>query len=230
MLIRQLHPWNIDINQAKTIQLELQQKIVLCPLKKSTKLIAGADVSYSLKDQLFFAAIVILRYPDLIEIESAVARGKVTFPYVPGFLTFREAPVLLKAFEKIKHRPDVVMFDGQGIAHPRSVGVATHLGIILNIPTIGCAKSRLIGNHNLVPEDRGATVPLKINNKIIGAVVRTRSKVKPIYISPGYKITLNESVDIVLKTSPKYRIPEPTRKAHLLVNQLRKISYKKLVA
>lgn len=223
MLIHQLHSWDVDIEQARSIQLELQKRIVLCPLKRSVKLIAGADVSYSLKERQFFAGVVILQYPDLTEVESSVARGNISFPYVPGFLTFREAPVLLKAFEKITAKPDVIMFDGQGIAHPRKLGIATHLGIILNIAAVGCAKSKLVGNYDFsLPENRGAVRYLSFNGEKVGAVVRTKTSIKPLFISPGYKITIDESIELVLKTTSKYRLPEPTRQAHILVNRIRK--------
>jgi len=201
----------------------LQQRINLCPLNKSIKKIAGADVSYSIKNETFFAAVVVLSYPDLQEVESATAVDSVTFPYIPGYLTFREAPILLEAFKKIINIPDAVMFDGQGIAHPRSLGIATHLGLILNIPAIGCAKSRLVGTHEIVPQNHGEYKPLLHNGRMIGAVVRTRTGVKPVYVSPGHKITMHESIKMVLNTTIKFRLPEPTRRAHILVNHVRKV-------
>lgn len=227
MKINNIHPWDVDLDQARKIQFELQEKIILCPLKKSVKLIAGADVSYSKADDRYFAGVIVLKYPELTEVETASASGRVNFPYIPGFLSFREAPILLKAFEKLKTQPDVVMFDGQGIAHPRKLGIATHLGLFLDMPTIGCAKSRLIGNHEPIPENRGATVPLFLNEEIVGKLVRTRQHIKSVYVSPGFKITLDEAVDIVLNTSFKFRVPEPTRRAHIFVNQIRQ---KKIIA
>jgi deoxyribonuclease V len=220
--INPIHPWDVDIQQAKIIQQQLQKRIDLHPLEKPIELIAGADVSYSTKNKTVFAGIVIFRYPDLIKVETAYTVSESNFPYIPGYLTFREAPALLETFQKLLTKPDVIIFDGQGIAHPRRLGIATHLGIILNMPTIGCAKSRLIGIHDEAPSERGAFAELYYNNEKIGVALRTRANTKPVYVSPGHKITLSESIDIVLAACTKFRIPEPTRAAHHLVNEIRK--------
>lgn len=226
MKISQLHRWSVSIEKAKQIQLELIEKIRLEKLSAEIRFIAGADVSYASDDNISFAAITILKYPEMEIIEQTHAIGRVTFPYVPGYLTFREAPVLLKAFEKTSVVPDLVLFDGQGIAHPRRMGIATHLGIILAVPTIGCAKSILCGEFAEPLPAKGNWAELSYKDQQIGAVVRTRDRVKPVFVSPGFKITFDEAVQWTLATVSGYRIPEPIRQSHLAVNQLR-IQYKR---
>ncbi len=221
MKIRHIHNWDVTIEEAKSIQLQLQDKIVLHELHEPVELIAGADVSYSRKLKKCFASVLILKYPELEIIERAEAIADVHFPYVPGYLTFREAPVLLSAFEEITLVPDLVLFDGQGIAHPRHLGIAAHLGLFLGIPTIGCAKSRLIGEYDEVGFERGDYSALFRRNEVIGAVVRTRKNVKPIFVSPGFKITVDESLECALKTCLGYRIPEPVRQSHMTVTKMR---------
>lgn len=221
MIIRHLHAWDLDFKQAKAVQSELQKQINICPLNKEIRYIAGADVSYSIMHQKYYAALIIFKFPELTITETHTAAGDVHFPYVPGYLTFREAPILLDAFRKIKTEPDVVIFDGQGIAHPRKMGLAAHVGIILDIPSIGCAKNKLIGSYDMPGNIKGFHSPLVYRNEQIGAVVRTRTKVKPVFVSPGHKITLEESISLVLASATQYRIPEPTRQAHLLVNRIR---------
>ena len=151
--------------------------------------------------------------------------GKAKFPYIPGLLSFREAPILLRAFRKLKNNPDVILFDGQGIAHPRSFGLASHMGLILDKPSIGCAKSRLVGEYGSVENTAGAYSKLIYGNKIVGVVLRTKNNTKPIFVSPGHKTNLTFAIRIALKTCCGYRIPEPTRQAHLLVNKLRRTSH-----
>ena len=147
--------------------------------------------------------------------------GKARFPYIPGLLSFREAPILLRAFRKLKNNPDIVLFDGQGIAHPRRFGLASHMGLVLDKPSIGCAKSRLVGEYSSVENTAGAYSKLIYGNKVVGVVLRTKKNTKPIFVSPGHKINLSLAIRITLKTCCGYRIPEPTRQAHLLVNKLR---------
>jgi deoxyribonuclease V len=213
-----------DVAEATKIQNELREKIVLTPLKKRPKTIAGADISYNRFSDDFFAVVVILSLPDLEEVERVFAKGVATFPYVPGYLSFREIPTLLNAFEKLKSKPDVLMADGQGIAHPRRMGIAAHLGLVLDMPTFGCAKHRLFGVGPAPLEARGNTSFLHDprTDEVVGALVRTKDKVAPVIISPGHKITLEEAVELTLQTSKGYRIPEPTRRAHNLVNGFRK--------
>ncbi len=221
MKINHIHSWNIDIVEARAIQLELKEKIRLQKLSGPIRLVAGADVSYSKKVELCFAAVTIFKHPEMEIFEQTDSLGPISFPYVPGYLTFREAPILLNAFEKIEHVPDLILFDGQGIAHPRQMGLAAHLGLILNLPSIGCAKSILIGQFQEPLYEKGNWTDLIYQNNKIGAVVRTREGVKPVFVSPGYKITIEEAVYWVLNTCAGYRIPEPIRRSHLAVNQLR---------
>ena len=185
------------------------------------KTVAAADVAYGRGDDITYAAFLLYTYPDLTLLESASAKGRTSFPYIPGLLTFREAPVLLKAYSKLKARPDLILIDGQGIAHPRFMGIAAHIGLILNLPTIGCAKSRLIGRHEELAPDRGKAVPLFVGERTAGMVLRTREGVNPVYVSPGHKMDMESSVKIVLSLCRGYRIPEPLRQAHIFVSKLR---------
>jgi deoxyribonuclease V len=223
MKIKYLHHWNITYKEAVDIQQELKEKLILddkqFPGRIST--IAGADISYSKQDDMFFAAVILLAYPTMDVIEEVSLTEKAPFPYIPGLLSFREGPALLKAFEKLKSVPDCVIFDGQGIAHPRGIGLASHMGLFLDIPTIGCAKKRLAGVHNEVGVEVGDYADLMLDGRIMGAVVRTKKKVKPLYVSPGHKIGLRRAVDVVLSCCRGYRITEPVRRAHLAVNRIR---------
>lgn len=221
MEIYQRHPWDVDLATARQLQTELHQKIEICPLKTPPVIVAGADVSYSRFDENGFAGVVLLRLPELEPVESATVTAKIPFPYIPGYLTFREGPLLLAAFQKLRHTPDVVIFDGQGIAHQRKMGVASHLGLFLNIPTIGCAKSRLVGSYTDPGIERGSWQPLIYKDETVGSVLRTRTNVRPVFVSPGHRIDFADARQVVLQCS-KYRLTEPVRQAHLLVNQLRK--------
>ena len=221
MEIRQLHNWNVTVEQAKTIQNKLAAKIVLKNLNSQINLIAGADVSYSKKSGSCFAAVTVYNFSGMELIEQAVTMEPVNFPYVPTYLTFREAPALLIAFKKLNRIPDLILFDGQGVAHPRRMGLATHLGIILDLPSIGCAKSVLVGEYEDPGSKRGESTTLFYKNQQIGTVLRTRDRVKPVFVSPGFKITLEEAAYWVLMSCAGYRIPEPIRQSHLKVNRLR---------
>lgn len=221
MEIKHHHNWNVSIDEARKIQLDLKEKIKLSQLTERVTLVAGADVSYSKKTGMCFAAVSVFNFPEMKLVEQCHAIGPVTFSYIPGYLTFREAPILLEAFEKIINIPDVILFDGQGIAHPRMMGLAAHLGLILDLPSIGCAKSRLVGEFKEPTTQAGSQTELIYKNQRIGAVVRTRKNVKPVFVSPGFKITIEQAVDWVLKTCTGYRIPEPIRISHLKVNQIR---------
>ncbi|PLX88488.1 MAG: deoxyribonuclease V [Desulfuromonas sp.] len=217
-----LHNWKVTPAEAVELQKQLADQVILqdC-LTGQPALVAGADVSYRWHGEQFYAAVVVLSLPDLQPVAEATARGRVTFPYVPGLLSFRELPVLLKAFEELSVSPDLVLVDGQGIAHPRRLGLASHLGLWLGLPTIGCAKSRLCGEHASVGQRRGQQVPLYDKQEQVGVVLTTRDRVKPLYISPGHKIGLRRAVEQVLMCGGGYRLPEPTRQAHLLSNRLR---------
>ncbi len=226
MKVRHLHPWDVTPREAVKIQGALRPKLHLGERGFSGRLryVGGADISYTRGDDRFFAAVVILEWPSLRTIEEATHAEKVTFPYVPGLLSFREGPPLIRAFEKLKRVPDVVLFDGQGIAHPRGLGLASHMGIILNVASVGCAKTKLVGEHSEVGEDVGDYVDLFFNGRSVGAVVRTKKRVKPIYVSQGHRVGLEQSIRIALSCCRGYRIPEPVRQAHLLVNRMRRLS------
>ena len=221
--IKYLHPWNVTCKEAIGIQQELRQRLILHDkdFPGRIKTIAGADISYSKHSDLFYAAVIMMEFPSLDIIEERTAVERAPFPYIPGFLSFREGPAFLKIFENVHHVPDVVIFDGQGIAHPRGVGLASHMGLFLNIPTIGCAKTRLAGRYGEVGNDVGDYADLILHDRIVGAVLRTKKKVKPIFISPGHMIGIRKSADIVLHCCRGYKLPEPVRRAHLAVNRAR---------
>jgi len=216
---RNLHSWKVSPGEAIQLQNELKGKISLKKSFNKVKIVAGADVSYYQNKMI--AGVIVFEFPNLKVIERQFFISPINLPYIPGLLTFREGPSLLEALKKIKIEPDIILFDGQGIAHPRRMGIATHLGLFLDKPTIGCAKSRLSGKYTSVGEKKGDYVLLKEGEEVLGAVLRTRKKVKPIFISPGYKIDLSNSIEIVLKCTEKYRLPLPVREAHIFVNQIR---------
>ena len=223
MQIRQLHAWEVSAQEAVAIQRKLEPILDLRPLPKKVKTVAGADVSTSKKSDRLWAGVTVFKYPQLIKMEEKWVHGRARFPYIPGLLSFREIPPLLEALKRLEIEPDLILCDGQGIAHPRRLGLASHLGLVLNKPTIGCAKSRLIGEFSAVGAEKGDYSRLLYKNRIIGAVLRTRKGVKPLFISPGNKITLEESLKVVLGCAVRYRMPEPTREAHLLVNRIRRL-------
>lgn len=222
MKINQPHAWSVSASDAVKIQKRLKKLLRLKPLSKRVKTVAGADVSTSKKSDRLWAGVVVFTYPELIKLEEKWVQGRTQFPYIPGLLSFREIPVLIDAMKRLETDPDLILCDGQGIAHPRGVGLASHLGLLLNKPTIGCAKSRLVGEFSTVGLEKGNYAKLYYKGRVIGAVLRTRKGVKPLFISPGNKINLSASMKIVLGCSIKYRLPEPTRQAHLLVNRIRK--------
>jgi deoxyribonuclease V len=221
--LRHLHPWNVAYQEAVSIQNDLKKELILHDGSNigPVNVIAGADISYSRGSDLFFAAVVLLSYPDMEPIATAHAVARVSFPYIPGLLSFREGPVLLKAFENLQQAPDLVIFDGQGIAHPRGVGLAAHLGMFLDIPAIGCAKSRLCGEHGEPGPYPGDHEYLLYQGQVIGTVLRTKARVRPVFVSPGHLISLERAREVTLKCCRGYRLPEPTRQAHLAVNRLR---------
>ena len=182
---------------------------------------AGADVSYDRGSPVLFAAIVVLDASNLEIVEVAATTGRAAFPYVPGYLSFRELPPLLEAFAKLRARPDLVLCDGHGRAHPRRFGFACHLGVALDVPAIGVAKSRLVGEHREPGLRRGAHVALRADGEGIGEVLRTQPGVKPVYVSVGHRVSLATARQLVLRFTPRYRVPEPIRAAHTEVNRLR---------
>ncbi len=219
-----LHPWNVNYKEAVEIQKKLKKQIILKSSFKNLngKLIAGADVSYDKEIDRFYAGVIVFELQTMQKVEEVTASGKVSFPYIPGLLSFRESPILLRAFSKVKKTPDIIILDAQGIAHPRGIGLASHIGLLLNKPSIGCAKTRLIGEYDNVGKEAGHYSQLAIKGKTVGVVLRTRKNVKPVFVSPGHKIDLATSIDLVLKSCRGYKLPEPTRQAHNLVNKVRK--------
>ncbi|WP_419175099.1 deoxyribonuclease V [Desulfosediminicola sp.] len=220
-LIMKKTQWHFDSTaispkEAVRLQRELQQQVIVKDQFDTIELVAGVDVGFDKASNRGRAAVAVLRYDDLTLVESAVAESELTFPYVPGLLSFRELPVVLKALEHLSVWPDIFLCDGQGIAHPRRFGIACHLGCITGIPALGVGKSRLCGSHEEVGEEKGSLVELRDGDEVIGAVVRTRRGVKPIYVSPGHKISLETAIKVVLKCVTKYKLPETTRSAHAL--------------
>ncbi len=221
MKIHSLHPWTLSLPEATALQRELAIRVRARRLARC-RLIAGADISYNRFSPTMYAAVVVLRMDDLSIVEVRGAVAEATFRYQPGYLSFREAPALLAAFARVTSKLDAVMLDGQGRAHPRRLGLASHVGLWLRKPTVGCAKSRLIGQSDDLPTAIGSSVPLLHRDEQLGAVVRTKTGVKPLYVSPGHLIDIAGSVDLVLRSCRGYRLPEPTRQAHLHVNALRR--------
>ena len=221
MKIKHLHDWDLPYNQARSIQTSLAKRVRFKGLKDDIRTIAGLDCVFSKDNKRICTAIVVLSLADMKIIETQHASAKVTFPYIPGLLSFREAPVCIKAAEKLKTIPDVFVIDGQGIAHQRRLGLACHLGLFLDKPTIGCAKSRLIGRYEDVDLKKSSYSWLRDKDEIIGAVVRTRERVKPVFVSVGHKSLLEDAIELILACVTKYRLPEPTRLAHQVVSKFR---------
>jgi deoxyribonuclease V len=220
--VHRLHDWNLTPTEAVALQRELSGKVdTRTPLVRCD-LVAGADASYNRFSPVFYAVVVVLRTSDWTIVEKQEVVRESPFPYVPGLLSFREAPALLDAFAKLETKPDAVMIDGQGIAHPRRIGIASHVGLFLDVPTVGCAKSRLTGIYKEPRRPRGSLAPLRDKGDVIGSIVRTRDGVKPVFVSVGHKIDQASAVRLVLQCAQGYRIPEPTRQAHLHVNDLRR--------
>lgn len=212
--IRELHAWDVSPTDAIHLQMELAPQVIADqPLDLAAiTLVAGVDVS--VKNGISRAAVVVLRYPELDVIETVLAERPTTFPYVPGLLSFREGAVIIDAMRKLVATPDVFIFDGQGIVHPRRIGIASHIGLFIDAPTVGCAKKRLLGRHAEVPLEKGSWVPLADNFETIGVVLRTRTKVKPVFVSAGHRASLDTARELVLACAIRYRLPEPTRAAH----------------
>ena len=221
----QLHDWNLTPREAVELQKRLRERVRLAPLgRRRIETVAGADISFNKFSPVVYAGIVVLKLPTLEVVEEVGVVSETQFPYVPGLLSFRESPSVLEAWGKLETEPDAVMFDGQGIAHPRRVGIASHVGLIVGRPTLGCAKSVLVGKYEEPPAERGGWTPLvdPKNGETVGAALRTKTRVSPIYVSPGHLIDLEGAVDLTLRCDGGYRQPEPTRRAHLLVNALRR--------
>jgi deoxyribonuclease V len=216
------HSWELDTAAARDLQLQLASRVDCSRPFEHYETVAGADVSYNIRNPRLYAAVVVLRAGTWEPIDRSGVVAEAKFPYVPGLLSFREIPAVLQAFNGLKARPDLVMCDGQGIAHPRRFGLASHLGLWLGLPTIGCAKSRLCGDSEEPGPNRGDWSPLRDGDETIGAVLRTRSRVKPLFVSCGHLCNLESAIAATLAASPTYRIPIPTRLAHQYVNDLRR--------
>ncbi len=219
MKYHNLHPWNVSPQEASRIQIEVGKKVIVERKFREVGRIAGADISF--REDRAYAGVIIFSFPDLRIIEKQQATVQVSFPYIPGLLAFREGPALLSVFEKVEMEPDLIIFDAQGLAHPRRMGLATHLGIILDKPSIGCAKSRLVGSYQSPGEEVGAYSLLEDGAETIGAVVRTKEGVKPVFVSIGHKTDLEHSIKMVLDCGRGYRLPEPSRLAHNFVKEIK---------
>ncbi len=220
----QLHDWNLSPREAVELQKSLRERVRVVPHVGRIETVAGADISFNKFSSVIYAGIVVLRVPSLEVVEEVGVVSETQFPYVPGLLSFREAPSVLEVWAKLKTEPHAVMFDGQGIAHPRRVGIASHVGLLLNRPTLGCAKSVLVGKYEEPEAERGSWTPLvdPKNGETVGAALRTKTRVNPIYVSPGHLIDLAGAIALTLRSDGGYRQPEPTRRAHNLVNALRR--------
>lgn len=216
-----LHRWDLEPAEARTLQRELASQVRLQPLPEAFQVLGAADIAYVASTNQLVAVMVTFHWPELTLIESAHVVTSVTFPYLSGLLSFREVPAVLAVHRKLQRPPDVLLCDGQGIAHPRRFGLASHLGLCLNAPTVGCAKSRLCGEHDPIELRRGNAAPLRLRNEVVGWVFCSRNGIKPLYISPGHLSDLETSKELIHRCLGRYRIPEPLRQAHNLATQLR---------
>ena len=223
MKVTELHSWDLPYKDAVALQLNLSVRLAERPIRMGTvRAVAGVDVSAARRSPTIHAAAVVLESGTFRMLDSATASVLASTPYIPGLLSFREGPAVVAAFEKLRVRPDAVIFDGQGYAHPRRFGLAAHIGLWLKLPTVGCAKTRLLGEHSEVPEHRWGWTPLVDGGETIGAVLRTREGVKPVYVSRGHLSDLGTAIQLVIRACGRCRLPEPIRRAHSLCNEVRK--------
>jgi deoxyribonuclease V len=213
------HPWDVTPVEARAIQNDLRAYVVRENDLNSIEHVAGIDVGFEEAGTVIRAAVVVLSFPSLKLKDQAIARRQTGFPYVPGLLSFREVPTVLDALMQLNVQPDLLLCDGQGVAHPRRFGIASHIGVLTDWPSIGVAKSLLTGSHTAVPEERGGWVPIEQCHETIGAALRTRVKVKPVYVSIGHKISLNSAIHYVMRCTTRYRLPETTRLADRLASR-----------
>lgn len=219
MKINRLHEFDLTFGEAAEIQRRLAGKVVVSggPRREDVELVAGCDCAFDRKSGMAFGAIVLFKFPEMKRLRVIAGHRETRFPYVPGYLSFRELEVLLDLFARLENPPDLVLVDGQGIAHPRRIGLASHLGLFLNVPTIGCAKSRLVGEADEPGEKKGEWKPIMFEGEVVGSLLRTRDKVKPMFISPGHRMEVDSARDLALACVNKYRMPEPTRIADIEV-------------
>lgn len=222
---RRLHSWKVTPREAARIQLRLRSKLELIDRLPTVRRVAGADLAFDLRANRAIAGVVVYSFPEMQEIERVWGEGPISFPYVPGLLSFREAPALLRVFARLKSSADLIFCDGHGYAHPRRFGIASHLGLLLDTPTIGCAKSLLMGTYGSLPPEAGAWTPLRDGDEVIGAALRTREKVKPIYVTQGHRVSLPTALKFVLAVLDGYRIPRPTRDADRFVAAVKRGDY-----
>ena len=214
--------WNLTAREAMREQERLRERVILTDDFKAVRLVAGADLAFDPETNLAFAGVIVYRFPEMQEVERRMARRKLRFPYVPGLLSFREGPVLLAAFARLRTEPHLILIDGHGRAHPRLFGIACHMGVLLDKPTIGCAKSLLVGEHEEPRAKAGSTTPLWFRGERVGEVLRARDNVKPIYVTTGHRVSLDSAVELVKRCCDGYRIPKPTREADHYVRDLRR--------
>jgi len=215
MRVHALHEWEVSIARAKEIQTSLAGAVITDNPVTGMRFVAGIDISSPDARGMARGAAVVLDYPELNIVEVKTAEARITFPYIPGLLSFRESPLILSVCEQLDNTPDLVLVDGQGIAHPRRLGLASHVGLFLDVPTVGCAKSILCGRHPPLAQEPGSHAELQDKAEIIGAALRTRHGVRPVYVSVGHKIDLKSALQRVMQCCRGYRLPEPTRLAHL---------------
>jgi deoxyribonuclease V len=222
--MRSLHPWSVDGDEALRIQEDLRKRIILKNTFSDVKTIGGGDVSYSTNENLLFGAIVVLSFPSLERVNVATASGEIEFPYIPGFFSFREGPILIRCFQKLKVKPDLMIFDGHGIDHPRGIGLASHMGLWFDLPSIGCAKTPLSKDFRFPGPSKGSYELTRREGKDVGAALRTGENVKPVFVSPGHRIDLLTSIQFILASCRGFRIPEPLRQAHHVASLQRRQS------
>jgi deoxyribonuclease V len=214
--------WNLKPREAMRLQESLREGVELQDRFGEIRHVAGADVAFDPQTEVAFAGVIVYRFPGLEEVERRMARRRLRFPYVPGLLSFRECPVLLAAFARLRIEPDLILIDGHGRAHPRRFGIACHIGILFDKPTIGCAKSRLVGEHHAPGRKAGSATPLMLEGERLGVVLRTRDDVRPIYVTTGHRVSLDSAVQLVKQCMDGFRIPKPTREADRFVRDLRR--------
>jgi deoxyribonuclease V len=223
MQVKPLHPWNVLPKQAIEIQQRLRSAVVLEPADvDKIRLVAGADVSFDKGSDKIFAAVVVLQLPSLDVVARSGVIDTATFPYIPGLLSFREAPAVLKAWERLDCKPEALLLDGQGLAHPRRFGLACHIGLWIDLPSVGCAKTVLVGKYDEPAPEAGSHTPLVDKGDGVGVALRTKNRTSPIFVSPGHRVDMESAVALVRRCVKGYRQPEPTRQAHLYVNQVRR--------
>lgn len=213
-----VHDWNLEPKEAIALQKRLRDQVVREDRIGTVERVAGIDVGFEDGGRITRAAVAVLSFPDLILADSALVRSPTRFPYIPGLLSFREAPAVLEALARLARPPDLILYDGQGIAHPRRFGVASHVGLLADIPSIGVAKTRLVGDYDMVPRDRGGWAALSADSEVIGAVLRTRAGVKPVFVSIGHRVCLASAVAWTMACTRRFRLPETTRWAHRLAS------------